>query len=186
LNKLSLDVRSSAEWLKAGKILIHPTESIWGLGCDAFNKKSVNKIFELKKRDKKKNFILLADSIDSVEKNLCNLSIEDRDVLSKYWPGPYTFLIRYHNNIPDHLKNETEKIAVRVSNHLPIINLFKSFSGIMVSTSANISGEENINNPNEIVDIFEHHELAYYDESLGVNKKPSQIIDLETKAIVRA
>ena len=117
---------------------------------------------------------------------MCIRDRKDRDVLSKFWPGPYTFLIRYHNNIPEHLKNETEKIAVRVSNHLPIITLFKGFSGIMVSTSANISGEENINNPNEIVDIFEHHELAYYDESLGANKKPSQIIDLETKAIVRA
>ena len=102
MNKQSLDVKSSAEWLKAGKILIHPTESIWGLGCDAFNKKSVNKIFKLKKRDKKKNFILLADSIDSVEKNLCNLSIKDRDVLSIYRPGPYTFFIRYHNINQEH------------------------------------------------------------------------------------
>ena len=186
MNKLSLDVRSSAEWLKAGKILIHPTESIWGLGCDAFNKKSVNKIFKLKKRDKKKNFILLADSIDSVEKNLCNLSIKDRDVLSKYWPGPYTFLIRYHNNIPDHLKNETEKIAVRVSNHLPLKYFFKWFSGFMISTSANISGQKNINDPQDILDIFEYDELAYYDESLGENKTPSQIIDLETKRIIRA
>ena len=186
MNRKKLDAVGAAQWIKSGKILAHPTESIWGLGCDAFIEESVNKIFYIKKRDNKKNFILLADSVDSVEKKLCYLSENDKNYLLDYWPGPYTFLINYREDIPNHLKNETNKIAVRVSNHLPIIHLFKGFSGIMVSTSANISGEENINNPNEIVDIFEHHELAYYDESLGVNKKPSQIIDLETKAIVRA
>jgi len=54
LDKKSLDKNSSIEWLKSGKILIHPTESIWGFGCDAFNESAVNKIFEIKKRDKKR------------------------------------------------------------------------------------------------------------------------------------
>ena len=56
----------------------------------------------------------------------------------------------------------------------------------MISTSANISGQKNINDPQDILDIFEYDELAYYDESLGENKTPSQIIDLETKRIIRA
>ena len=63
---------------------------------------------------------------------------------------------------------------------------FKWFSGFMISTSANISGQKNINDPQDILDIFEYDELAYYDESLGENKTPSQIIDLETKRIIRA
>ena len=186
MNKYSLDAYSSAEWLKNGKILIHPTESIWGLGCDAFNESSVNKIFNLKKRNKKKNFILLANSIDSIEKKLCSLSDNDKNFLAKYWPGAYTFLIKYNDDIPEHLKNYTNKIAIRVSNHLPIKSLLSCFSGFMISTSANISGEKNINNPKEILNTFEYHELAYYDESLGNNKSPSQIIDLETKEIIRS
>ena len=66
----SLNIDSSVEWLNAGKILIHPTESIWGLGCDAMNEKAVNLIFKIKKRDKKKSFILLIDSLISFEKYL--------------------------------------------------------------------------------------------------------------------
>ena len=50
MDKKSLDKNSSIEWLKSGKILIHPTESIWGFGCDAFNESAVNKIFEIKAR----------------------------------------------------------------------------------------------------------------------------------------
>ncbi len=182
----SLNIDSSVEWLNAGKILIHPTESIWGLGCDAMNEKSVNLIFKIKKRDKKKSFILLIDSLISFEKYLQDIDDKDRFYLDEHWPGPYTFLIKYNDNLPSHLKNETGKIALRVSNHLPIKRLFKSYSGFIVSTSANISGEENMHDPNEIINFFEYDELAYYDELLGTNKRPSKIIDLESRSIIRA
>ena len=181
----SLNIDSSVEWLNAGKILIHPTESIWGLGCDAMNEKAVNLIFKIKKRDKKKSFILLIDSLISFEKYLQDIDDKDRFYLDEHWPGPYTFLVKYNDNLPLHLKNETGKIAIRVSNHLPIKNLFKAFDGFMVSTSVNISGEKSMEDINEIVQSFEYEELAYYDEALGTNKKPSQIIDLETKSIIR-
>ena len=72
-----------------------------------------------------------------------------------------------------------------MSNHLPIRMLFERFSGFIVSTSANISGKENINDPNHIINYFEYEEMAYYDEILGNNKSPSTIIDLESRAIIR-
>ena len=75
---------------------------------------------------------------------------------------------------------------MRVSNHLPLRTLLEGFSGFMVSTSVNISGQQNINDLDEILNYFEYDELAYYDESLGRNNQPSQIIDLESKSIIRA
>jgi len=145
----------------------------------------VKLIFKIKKRDKIKNFILLVKSLESFEKYLEEINMEDKIFLNKHWPGPYTFLIKYNEKLPTHLKNTSGKIAIRVSNHLPIKLLFESFSGFMVSTSANISGEENINNPNHIMNYFEYEEMAYYDEILGDNKSPSTIIDLESRAIIR-
>tara|TARA_B100001027_G_scaffold89424_1_gene61290 strand:- start:43 stop:603 length:561 start_codon:yes stop_codon:yes gene_type:complete len=186
LKTKSLNINKSVEWLKSGKILAHPTESIWGLGCDAFNEKAVNFIFKIKKRDKNKNFILLVNSLESFKKYLKEIKNEDRVFLNKYWPGPHTFLINYNDNLPTHLHNESGKIAIRVSNHLPIQQLLNSFSGFIVSTSANISGKENINDPHEIMNSFEYKEMAYYDEMLGSNKSPSTIIDLESRSIIRA
>ena len=186
MNKKILDIKSSVEWLKAGKILVHPTESIWGLGCDAFNESAVNLIFDIKKRDKNKNFILLINALDSFDQYLEDINQTDKDYLLNYWPGPYTFLIKYNNKLPDHLRNDSGKIALRVSNHLPIKHLFKYFSGYMVSTSANISGKVNLKNPKQILDCFESNEIAYYDEILGNNKLPSKIIDLESRSIIRA
>ncbi len=182
----SLNINLSVEWLNSGKILVHPTESIWGLGCDAFNENAVNLIFKIKKRDKKKKFILLVKSLESFEKYLKEIKEEDKFYLNEHWPGPFTFLIKYNEKLPTHLRNNSGKIAIRVSNHLPIKHLFESFSGYIVSTSANTSGKENINDPHEIIDYFEYDEMAYYDEILGNNKRPSTIIDLESRLTIRA
>ena len=80
MNKISLNLDSSIEWLNSGKTLIHPTESIWGIGCDAFNKDAVENIFNLKKRNKNKSFILLVDSLEAIEKYLQEINIDDKKI----------------------------------------------------------------------------------------------------------
>ena len=69
----SLDVLSSASWLAEGKILLHPTEGVWGIGCDALNEKSFLRVYELKKRPRNKSFIVLIKSLESVKKYIKNL-----------------------------------------------------------------------------------------------------------------
>ena len=101
------------------------------------------------------------------------------------WPGPTTLLIDYDEKLPEHLQNATGKIALRVSNHYPIKALLKTFNGIMVSTSANISGQDNLNNIDEIMSVFNESDVAYFDDKLGNNNKPSRIIDLHTRAVIR-
>jgi len=185
LNNRALDLNQSINWLKAGKVLIHPTESIWGLGCDALNESAINLIFKLKKRPLNKSLIVLAESYFSIKEFVTSLNPDQEKLLNKKWPGPYTFLFTYNKNLPSHLMNETGKIAIRVSNHLPLKNLLKAYKGFMVSTSANFSGQSNINCPNKILETFANDDIAYYDESLGDQSKPSQIIDLETGIIIR-
>ena len=99
----ALNINSSVEWLNAGKILAHPTESIWGLGCDALNEEAVNLIFKIKK-EIKKNFILLVKSLESFEKYLEEINAEDKAFLNKHWPGPYTFLIKYNEETSNSFK----------------------------------------------------------------------------------
>ena len=101
------------------------------------------------------------------------------------WPGPTTLLIDYDEKLPEHLQNASGKIALRVSNHYPIKALLKTFNGVMVSTSANISGQENLNNINEIMSVFNEPDVSYFDDKLGNNNKPSRIIDLHTRAVIR-
>jgi len=185
LNNKALDLNQSINWLKAGKVLVHPTESIWGLGCDALNESAIDLIFKLKQRPLNKSLILLAESYFSIKEFVTSLNPDQEKLLNEKWPGPHTFLFTYNKNLPSHLMNETGKIAIRVSNHLPVKNLLKVYKGFMVSTSANFSGQSNINCPNKILETFANDDIAYYDESLGKQLKPSQIIDLETGIIIR-
>ena len=144
-----------------GKILIHPTEGIWGIGCDALNKKSFLRIYDLKKRPKNKSFILLIDSLHTVSKYINQLSVEELNFIDTVWPGPTTLLIDYNEKLPEHLQNVSGKIALRVSNHYPIKSLLKAFNGIMVSTSANISGQDNLNNIDEKKNKFNDFRFKY-------------------------
>ena len=185
MNNKALDLNQSINWLKAGKVLVHPTESIWGLGCDALNESAINLIFKLKKRPLNKSLIVLAESYFSIKKFVTSLNPDQEKLLNEKWPGPYTFLFTYNKNLPNHLMNDTGKIAIRVSNHLPIKQLLEDYKGYMVSTSANFSGKPNINCPKKILKTFANDDMAYYDEPLGNQSKPSQIIDLETGIIIR-
>ena len=185
MNSKALDLNHSINWLKAGKVLAHPTESIWGLGCDALNESAIDLIFKFKQRPLNKNLIVLVESYFSIKDYVISLDPEQEKLLNEKWPGPYTFLFTYNKKLPKHLMNDTGKIAIRVSNHLPIKRLLEEYKGYMVSTSANFSGEPNINCPIKILKIFANDDMAYYDESLGNQSKPSQIIDLETGVIIR-
>ena len=185
MSSKSLDVTQSIDWLNKGKILAHPTEGVWGLGCNALDELAFKKIYKLKKREYNKSFILLIKSYKSVEQFTEKLSNDEQDFLDEHWPGPVTFLIKYNKNFPKHLQNETGKIALRVSNHLPINTLFKGFNCPIVSTSANISGQDNINDPEKIMSTFDDADVAYYNEELGLHKRPSKIIDLSSREIIR-
>ncbi len=105
--------------------------------------------------------------------------------INNIWPGPTTLLVDYNDNIPSHLKNNSGKIAIRVSNHYPIKALFKSFNGLFVSTSANISGEKNIDLVEDLIKTFHHEDVGFYNAKLGNNIKPTRIIDLNTREIIR-
>ena len=88
-----LNAEDSAKWLAENKILLHPTEGVWGIGCNAKSSKAIDRIFDLKKRDKSKKFILLSPSIDSV-KEFCSVLKEDVKILENKMAWTDNFFIR--------------------------------------------------------------------------------------------
>ena len=96
MNSKALDLNHSINWLKAGNVLVHPTESIWGLGCDALNESAIDLIFKIKKRPLDKNLILLVDSYSSIRNFVINLNPDQEKLVNEKWPGPYTFLFKYN------------------------------------------------------------------------------------------
>ena len=176
----------ASEWLKKGNILIHPNEGVWGIGCDALNKKSVSRVYQLKKRPLDKSFIILCNNINTLNKFLMPLSKEELNFIDEMDQEPVTFLYKYNpEHTPNHLKNKSGKLAIRVSTHYHINALLKTFNKPITSTSANISGKKISSNIDEIIKEFDFEDVAFYNKPLGHLNKPTPIIDLHTKEIIR-
>ena len=175
----------ASNWLKEGKILIHPTEGVWGLGCDASNISACKKISFLKKRSDKKNFILLAPSISFALDCSAELEASKIEFLESVWPGHVTVIMQANDLLSISIKAIDNTIAIRVSNHLPIKNLLNKFNGLMVSTSANISNFPTPKSLHEVKKIFDDPDVAVYAHDNGDALKPSSIIDLKTMEYIR-
>ena len=117
-------------------------------------------------------------------KEFCLVLKEDIKILENKWPGPTTFLLERSSDKYKDL-SYLGRHAVRVSAHKPLIELLDFFGSEIVSTSANISGENEIKNKDDIVNFFNYEDVAIFDNSLGNLKKPTKIFDLKLKKYIR-
>ena len=138
-----------------GKIFVYPTDTIYGLGCDAENKESVEKIKQIKQRDRDKPLSIIAPSLKWIEENL----IVDVD-LKKYLPGPYTIILKKKNvDFLKHVSN-TDSLGVRIPNN-EFTKIIQNFGTPFITTSVNLSGEPAIESIKEISkEISEQIDLA--------------------------
>ena len=133
------DIEECLRVLQSGGLILYPTDTIWGIGCDATNPTAVEKIFQLKKRpDKKAMIILLADEKD-ILKYVTQPDLKVFDYI-KDIKKPTTFIYEGGIGIADNLINEDGSIAIRIVNEIFCKTLIKRFRKPIVSTSANISG----------------------------------------------
>lgn len=167
--------------IQKGKIFVYPTDTIYGVGCNAFNKKSILKIREIKKREKKP-FSIIVPSIGWIKKN-CSFNYENE---LKKLPGQYTFIVNLENVILpfNELVGNIKTIGVRIPDNWFTKELSKK-EIVFVTTSVNISGEPYLTEPNNLKkEIFK--EIDYIIDDGILNGKPSTIIDLtKDKKILR-
>jgi L-threonylcarbamoyladenylate synthase len=129
-----------------GQIIAFPTDTVYGLGCDPLNKDSVSRIYELKKRSGKKRFPILGFSKKDLEK-IVEFNPKAEKISERFWPGQVTLLLPIRKEISKQIENNG-KLAVRVPNNECVLSILKQCK-LIVGTSANISGEKSILDPNE-------------------------------------
>ncbi len=143
--------------VRNGSVIVFPTDTVYGVGCDPFNKDAISRIYELKGRDKTKYLPVLGYS----KKIISEIALFDQlseKLADKFWPGPLTLVLQVKDRkIADSLTLE-EKIAVRVPNHPCILSLLKECK-IMVGTSANQSGKPSFYDSKEIIKQFTGYDL---------------------------
>ncbi len=133
------DLNQALETLKQGGLILYPTDTIWGIGCDATNAEAVEKIFALKGRDQAKSLIVLLHSDNQLASYLQEIP-EVAYELIEVTDRPLTIIYSKAKNLPQNVTAVDGSIGIRIVNHPFCQQLLQRFRKPIVSTSANISG----------------------------------------------
>lgn len=174
-------LREASAMLHQGGLVAYPTEAVWGLGCDPFNEPAVAALLELKQRPWDKGLILVAASISQVEDLLGPLSPAQSARAEEHWPGPVTCVIPDpQSRVPEGIRGRHASVAVRVSAHPLVRRLCETFGGAVVSTSCNPAGRPPARQRWQVKRYFPDALDYCLPGSLGGQRQPSRIIDLQT------
>jgi L-threonylcarbamoyladenylate synthase len=181
-----IHLRTAVLTLEQGGVLAYPTEAVWGLGCDPFNRHAVERLLALKQRPMAKGLILIAANVEQVEPYLALLSATQRAQVLQSWPGPHTWVVPVPPSFPVWVRGQHLSVAIRVSAHEPVRALCKAFGSPIISTSANKTGKKPAINPAQIVSQFGSGVDYILPAALGGQKNPTQIRDALTGAVLRS
>ncbi|AGW86219.1 tRNA threonylcarbamoyladenosine biosynthesis protein RimN [Blattabacterium sp. (Nauphoeta cinerea)] len=137
------EIEKSVEILKKGKVLLHPTDTVWGLGCDAFNIQAIKKICEIKNRNISKSMILLVESMDRLHQLVGKISFFTQKIIFDNLvkkDKPITIVYENEKKMASHFFKKDRTLAVRLTYDPFCICLIRNLDRPIVSTSANLSG----------------------------------------------
>jgi len=143
------DLGQALESLKNGGIIVYPTDTIYGLGCDIFNKKAIKKIYQLKKRDPKKPLSIICHDFKQISQ-YAYLSDQAFKTMKKLLPGPYTFILKAKNKTPSTFISKKKTVGIRIPQNAICLELVKQLGNPIITTSLNISGEQVMTDPQEL------------------------------------
>jgi len=143
------NLKNALEYLNKGKVILYPTDTIWGLGCDATNEESVKKIFKIKKREESKSLIVLVNSMDMLKKYVKKIPSKVTCVLSGT-SRPTSVIYKHPKGLAKNVIANDNTVAIRIVKDEFCNNLIQEFGKPLVSTSANYSGKSNPRNFDDI------------------------------------
>ncbi len=188
--KLEDEIIKAAELLKKGKVILYPTDTIWGIGCDATNSKAVQRVYKIKGRHETKSMIILLDSTDKIERYVKSVPPIAFDLM-KNSVSPLTIVYPNAINLAKNLIAPDGSIAIRIVKGRFSGALIKKMDKPLVSTSANLSGQPSPaffdQIPEEIINSVDYAVQSFRNRIRTV--KPSTIIKLEENgkfSIIRA
>lgn len=178
-------IEDAAALLHAGGVLAHPTEGVYGLGCDPDNRVAFEKIFALKRRPPEQGVLLIAADFAQIEPWIADVPERALARARAAWPGAHTFIFPRSARVPEWVAGGHAGIALRITGHPPAAALCRAFGGPLVSTSANRHGHPPAMSVGDIRAIFGDEPDGVLDAPLGGLAHPTPITDAVTGAIIR-
>lgn len=172
------DIDNIVQVLEAGRLVVIPTETVYGIACNANNMEAVKKIYNIKRRDYGKPLLIHIGNKNDVYKYLKKVDGHIKSLIERFWPGPLSIVSDKKESVPYYITNGSEKVGIRcINNKLTQIILNKCKFPV-VATSANISGYEDCYNINQIVNQFKNNIDLYIDNGELKNNIPSTVIEV--------
>lgn len=172
--------------MREGGVILYPTDTIWGIGCDATNEDAVRRVYEIKQRQDSKAMLVLVDSsvkVDFYVRDVPEVAWDLIDLADK----PLTIIYSGARNLAANLLAEDGSVGIRVTNEDFSKRLCLQFRKAIVSTSANISGQPSPKNFSEISEEVKSavdYIVGYRQEEMS-NPKPSSIIKLDKGGVIK-
>ena len=151
-------VKKAVRGLQQGKVLVCPTDTVYGLIADATNAEAVRKIFQIKGREKGKPIPIFVKDIASARK-LAKIANEKENFLKKVWPGKVTVVLPSKNKLPQEL-GTSKTIGLRIPNYDLVNRLLKALNKPLTGTSANLSGTPSLSDSREVIAQFSRRKYA--------------------------
>ncbi len=139
LEKCDTIIERAAEIVKSGGVIVYPTDTSYGLGCDARNPDALERLLAIKRRDRRLGVPLLFSDLGQSEQYHDFGSLE-KVITRLFWPGFLTLIVKARPGVPDHITADRSTIAIRVPNHVIPRGIANKIGGPIVGTSANRSG----------------------------------------------
>ena len=133
-------IQSAAQIVKKGGVIVYPTDTVYGLGCNPFNENAVKRLLKIK-GERTKPLPILASNIKEIEK-IVQTTEKAIKLVKKFWPGPLTVVLPQKSSLPNTVTCNLGSVAVRVPNHQVALELIRLSGGLLVGTSANKSGKK--------------------------------------------
>ena len=177
MNEFQADIETCLEVLNQGGIILYPTDTVWGLGCDATNEHAIKKIFALKKRSEAKSMIVLVENEEAVS-NYTDAALMPVHIYLRENKDPVTVIYPKAKNISSSIISNDGSVGIRVPKDSFCLNLLSKLKKPIVSTSANISGKHTPLSFSEIEEEIKKgvdYIVSYRQKEIDKGK-PSQII----------
>lgn len=180
------DIKKACQVMNEGGVILYPTDTIWGIGCDATNEEAVRRVYDIKQRSDSKAMLVLVDSavkVDFYVQDVPEVAWDLIEVADK----PLTIIYSGARNLAPNLIAEDGSVGIRVTNEEFSKRLCQQFRKAIVSTSANISGQPSPGNFSEITEELKSlvdYVVEYRQDEMG-HPKPSSIIKLDKGGVIK-
>lgn len=175
--------------LEQGGLVVHPTETCYGLAVDICNEDAVTKLYRFKRINQFKPVSIIVSSVEDA-KRWGDINGESEELIKRFWPGPYTFVVNRRSTMPQFFNKGNAKVGLRNPNYESLHNIVKKLGHPVTTTSANVSGRSETYAIEDFLTQIKSEDVAFEPDLIidggfiGV-QEPSAVYDCVDKVVLR-